>query len=259
MQLKILGTGSAGNCYILENNKEALIIELGLSFSKIKQALNFDLSKVVGALVTHEHGDHVGKNKEGLLGALNNGIEVYSGQGTFDVLNIKNHNCRNFKKGGYTEIGSFKVLPFKAIHCNNDGSECAEPINFIIEHDECGCVLFVTDSLYCGPRFTDYSIKFNNIIIEANYCEEIIKKNLEKGKLPVYLYNRILKSHMSLNTCKETLLANDLSQVQKIVLIHLSDSNSDEKKFKEVITNATGKIVHVANNNQTIEFNKNPF
>ena len=64
---------------------------------------------------------------------------------------------------------------------------------------------------------------------------------------------------MSLNTCKETLLANDLSQVQKIVLIHLSDSNSDEKKFKEVITNATGKIVHVANNNQTLEFNKNPF
>jgi len=64
---------------------------------------------------------------------------------------------------------------------------------------------------------------------------------------------------MSLNTCKETLLANDLSQVQKIVLIHLSDSNSDERKFKKVIEEATGKIVYVANNNQILEFNKNPF
>ncbi|MGV0964931.1 MBL fold metallo-hydrolase [Empedobacter falsenii] len=258
MQLKIIGTGSQGNCYILENEKEALIIELGLNFSKIKEALDFDLSKVVGAILTHEHIDHVGKEKNGLIGALNNGIEVYSGQGTFNVLNVKHHNCRNFDKKKFTNIGSFKVLPFKAIHYNNNGSECAEPFSFVIYHKDCGYALFITDSQYCAPKLIDY-FKFNNIIIEANFCNDIIESNLEKGKLPVYLYNRILKSHMSLNTCKETLLANDLSQVQKIVLIHLSDSNSDERKFKKVIEEATGKIVHVANNNQILEFNKNPF
>ena len=32
MRLKVLGSGSSGNCYILENDNEALIIEAGLPF-----------------------------------------------------------------------------------------------------------------------------------------------------------------------------------------------------------------------------------
>ena len=59
MKLNILGSDSrTGNCYILENDKEALVIECGVSFDKIKKALNFKLSKVCGCIVTHGHGDH---------------------------------------------------------------------------------------------------------------------------------------------------------------------------------------------------------
>ncbi|WP_313386930.1 MBL fold metallo-hydrolase [Chishuiella sp.] len=249
MQLKILGTGSSGNCYILENNKEALIIELGLSFSKIKQALDFNLDKVVGALVTHEHGDHAGAGGKGIKDALNNGINVYASAGTFRAFDIKHYNANIIQAKKSFQIGNFKILPFDVHHDVN------EPLGFLIDHEETGRVLFATDTTYIDYTFPN----LNNIIIEANYCEEIIKEKLGSSWQGEFLKNRILKSHMSLNTCKDTLLANDLSQVQKIVLIHLSDSNSDEKKFKEVITNATGKIVHVANNNQTIEFNKNPF
>ena len=245
MQLKILSTGSIGNCYILENEKEALIIELGLNFSKIKEALNFDLSKVVGAIISHCHGDHA----KGMKQALDNGIECYSSQGTFDSLNIKSHNAKIIKSKQAFQIGNFKILPFNVHHDVN------EPLGFLIDHEETGRVLFVTDTTYIDYTFPN----LNNIIIEANYCEDIIKEKLGSSWQSEFLKNRILKSHMSLNTCKETLLANDLSQVQKIVLIHLSDSNSDERKFKKVIEEATGKIVHVANNNQILEFNKNPF
>lgn len=245
MQLKILSTGSIGNCYILENEKEALIIELGLNFSKIKEALNFDLSKVVGAIISHCHLDHA----KGLKQALDNGIECYSSQGTFQSLNIQHHNAKIIKSKQAFKIGNFKILPFNVHH------DVAEPLGFLIDHEETGRVLFVTDTTYIDYTFPN----LNNIIIEANYCEEIIKEKLGSSWQGEFLKNRILKSHMSLNTCKETLLANDLSQVQKIVLIHLSDSNSDERKFKKVIEEATGKIVHVANNNQILEFNKNPF
>lgn len=245
MQLKILSTGSIGNCYILENEKEALIIELGLNFSKIKEALNFDLSKVVGAIVSHCHGDHA----KGMKQALDNGIECYSSQGTFQSLNINHHNAKIIKSKQAFQIGNFKILPFDVHHDVND------PLGFLIDHEETGRCLFVTDTTYIDYTFPN----LNNIIIEANYCEDIIKEKLGSTWQGEFLKNRILKSHMSLNTCKDTLLANDLSQVQKIVLIHLSDSNSDERKFKKVIEEATGKIVHVANNNQILEFNKNPF
>ncbi|MGV0854806.1 MBL fold metallo-hydrolase [Empedobacter brevis] len=245
MQLKIVGTGSSGNCYILENEKEALIIELGLNFSKIKEVLNFDLSKVVGAIISHCHGDHA----KGMKQVFDNGIECYSSQGTFQSLNINHHNAKIIKSKQAFQIGNFKILPFNVHH------DVAEPLGFLIDHEETGRCLFVTDTTYIDYTFPN----LNNIIIEANYCEDIIKEKLGSTWQGEFLKNRILKSHMSLNTCRDTLLANDISQVQKIVLIHLSDSNSDERKFKKVIEEATGKIVHVANNNQILEFNKNPF
>jgi phosphoribosyl 1,2-cyclic phosphodiesterase len=55
MRLKVLGTGSSGNCYILENNQESLIIEAGISFKEVKKELNFNFEKVKGLLVSHEH------------------------------------------------------------------------------------------------------------------------------------------------------------------------------------------------------------
>ena len=64
---------------------------------------------------------------------------------------------------------------------------------------------------------------------------------------------------MSYDTCKETLLANDLSIVNNIVLIHLSDNNSDAEMFRKGIEEATGKTTFVAKKELKIEFNKTPF
>ena len=60
MKLKVLGSNSLGNCYILENKDEALIIEAGIKFAKVKESLNYNISKIVGCLVSHEHNDHAG-------------------------------------------------------------------------------------------------------------------------------------------------------------------------------------------------------
>jgi ribonuclease BN (tRNA processing enzyme) len=64
---------------------------------------------------------------------------------------------------------------------------------------------------------------------------------------------------MSLDTCVNLLNANDLSKVNNIVLIHLSDSNSDEQAFKKRVSDETGKNVTVASNGMEINFNKTPF
>ena len=54
--LKIIGSSSSGNAYILDCGSEQLILELGVSWKEILKALNFDLSKVVGVCVSHSHG-----------------------------------------------------------------------------------------------------------------------------------------------------------------------------------------------------------
>ena len=133
--------------------------------------------------------------------------------------------------------------------------DAAEPLGFLIEHSDCGKVLFLTDTNYC-----EYTFKgLNNIIIEANFSKEIIDRKFGSESGMEFLRNRILKSHFSLENCKDMLSANDLTQVNNIVLIHLSDSNSDEKQFHKEVSELTGKNVTVANNGMKINFNKTPF
>jgi phosphoribosyl 1,2-cyclic phosphodiesterase len=245
MELKVIGTGSKGNCYILENDKEALIIECGVNVQAIKQALNFNSSKVVGCIVSHEHMDHA----KSINDLIKSGINVYSSNGTFKALQIKNHRAIPMHNKIVLAIGNFKVMPFDVQH------DALEPFGFIIKHKECGNVLFLTDTFYCAYTFNN----INNILIEANYSKKIIDAKVNAGASPEFLRNRILKSHMSLENCLTTLSANDLSKVNNIVLIHLSDSNSNEIEFKSSVENATGKSVTVANNGTSINFNKTPF
>ena len=55
MKLKVLATGSNGNCYLLKSEKETLILDCGIPIKEIKRGLNFYLRRVSGVVVTHSH------------------------------------------------------------------------------------------------------------------------------------------------------------------------------------------------------------
>lgn len=251
MELKILGSSSKGNCYLLDNGTECLMIECGVPFKDVQKAVNFDVSRICGVLVSHEHGDHA-KHVQKCIKAR---IPVYGSQGTLEVLNfnptmdVPNLVCR---MDGLTihQIGKFRVQPFATEH------DAAEPFGFLIYHPECGKVLFATDTYYLRYTFDG----LNNILLECNYRQDILDSNVESGKVHPAMRTRTMKSHCSFDTCREILLANDLSKVNNIVLIHLSDGNSNEREFKQGILEATGKTIHIARSGMTIKnFNVSPF
>lgn len=244
MRLHIINSNSDGNCYLFtDNNGETLIVECGVRFERIKQALNFDLSKVVGCLVTHEHGDHC----KGVKDAVKSGIDIYATAGTIKGIKCIHHRFNAVKKGGIYKLGPFDVIAFDTHHDVN------EPCGFLIKHPEMGTTLFLTDTIYCNYQFPG----LNNILIEANYSQDIIDEKLAGNR---FLRNRVIQSHMSVETCLETLQANDLRAVNNIVLIHLSDRNSDAKVFKQRIEDATLKTVTIATAGLTIDnFNLTPF
>ncbi len=243
MKLRVINSGSKGNAYILDAGDEALLIECGVRFSDIKGAFNFDFTKLLGCIVTHEHGDHA----KSVSDLMSFGIDVHATKGTHTALkSIGHHRAKTFEYKEFFRLGSFRIMSFDVLH------DAAEPCGFLIYHPECGNLLFITDLIFCKYTFPD----LNNIIIEANYADEIAKRKLNDME---FLRNRIIKNHMSLDTCISTLQANDLSKVNNIVLIHLSDSNSDELMFKDRVKEATGKTVTVADAGITIDFNKTPF
>lgn len=246
MTLTILGSSSSGNCYLLESKKDILILEAGVNLKEIKKAVK-DWPKIIGCLVTHEHKDH----SKSILGLMRYGINVYASAGTFKALKIvKNvHRAKKMQVRINYKIGSFTIFPFNIEH------DAVQPFGFLIDHKESGRIVFITDTHYCKYCFP----KLNNIIIECNYSHEILEKNIEAGRVPDIVRTRLLKNHMSLDTCKGFLKANDLSRVQNIVLCHLSDGNSNARQFKKEVKELTKKNVFVASKGLKIEFNKEPF
>ncbi len=240
MKLKIVGSGSKGNAYIVYNDKEALLIEAGVNFKAVKTALDFDISKVAGCLITHCHNDHA----QFAWDILKSGINVYCLKETAEIKNLKGHRVEYLLNGITYHIGNFKVIAMPVRH----DVPC---VCFLIEHPETGRFCFVTDTFFCEYVFPG----MNNVIVEANYGEGIIDSKND----PAFLRDRILQSHMSIETCEEFLQANDLSAVNNIVLIHLSDRNSHALDFKNKISKQTGCNVHIADNGMEIPFGKTPF
>lgn len=246
MQLTIINSNSTGNAYLLSSDKEALLIECGVNWEKIKQAIGYQISKIVACVVSHEHKDHC-KSVGLVLGA---GINVWATAATHIAMGTdKHHRAKAVSPGYEFKLGSFTIKAFEVKH------DAADPVGYLISHPECGTVLFLTDSYYCEYNFEG----LNNVIIEANYCQAILDKRVADGMNPKFLRDRVITSHMSLSTCKQTLQAYDLSQVNNIVLIHLSDGNSDAVRFKREVEEVTGKTVHVADAGMKISFNKQPF
>lgn len=247
MRLIVLGSSSKGNCYLLDDGKQCLMIECGVAFSEVKQALDFDISRVVGCLVSHEHGDHAKYASKCLVSR----IPLYMSDGTRKALGLpENGLVHGMAELASQSIGGFVVRPFATQH------DAAQPFGFLIHHPDCGLVLFATDTYYL--RYTFAGI--NNILIECNYRSDILSDNVKAGKIPSALSSRTVRSHMEYDTCRVALLANDLSAVNNIVLIHLSDANSDAAAFVAGIREATGKTVTAAKRGLVIEnFNKTPF
>src|SRR5438477_12905658 len=61
MHVTVLGSGSAGNCTLVETDSTTILVDAGLSSRQITQrlaALGRDPGKIAGILLTHEHSDH---------------------------------------------------------------------------------------------------------------------------------------------------------------------------------------------------------
>ncbi|PLX71840.1 MAG: MBL fold metallo-hydrolase [Denitrovibrio sp.] len=220
-------SGSKGNMYCVTDGKTKLLLEAGVSINNVKKNLGYKLSDFDGCLITHEHKDHSFAAKD----LLKMGVDVYMSVGTAEALGLpNNHRLHKIQPLKSFTIGTFKIMPFYIEH------DCKEPVGYLIHSTHDGQqLLFVTDTHYLRYTFKNLSI----IAIECNYSEDLI------DYLDPTRRERLLQTHMSLQTLKKMLDANDLSKVRAIHLLHLSNDNSDEQRFLNEIMNQTAIPTYV--------------
>jgi phosphoribosyl 1,2-cyclic phosphodiesterase len=241
MELKVLGSSSSGNCYILDNGNEALIIEAGIRFLDVKKALDFQIKKVVGCLITHQHNDHAKYIKN----MADSGFYVLALPEVLTAKDVSGSRVKALEFGKGYKFGNFKVAPFSACH----DVPC---VGYLIDHPETGRIMFLTDSCMCEYVFPG----LNHVMIECNYSDRKLIESINAGHTLPSQRNRLLTSHMELETCKEILRANDLSNVSNVILLHLSENNGDEPVFTSEIQKVTGKVVYVAKPGLTIRLER---
>lgn len=233
MDIKVLASGSSGNCYLVSDGVTPLLLECGISIKQIRRGLGFGLTNVEACLVSHEHQDHA----KAVADVLRAGVEVYTSPGTIDALGLTGHRLREVKAKDTFQIGTWTIRAFETQH------DAQEPLGFLL-HSRASNerLLYATDTYYIRYRFPGLT----HIMVECNYAKDILYRNVENGSVPGVLKNRLLTSHFSLENVKEFLKANDLSKVQEIWLLHLSDGNSDEERFKQEVMQLTGKPTYIA-------------
>ena len=205
MFVRCIGTGSQqGNCYALyDNDGKILLLDLGLARKEILKGIDFNVSDVVGAVVSHGHGDHAKAVKD----FENMGIPV------FKPYEIKTNTQNKW-------LGSFQVTTFDLPH---NGTENR---GFFIRTLENERIMYLTDFEYCRYRFTEQ--KVNHILIECNYQQELVSRDLAN-------YEHKIRGHCSLETCKSFIAANKTNALRTVILCHMgAETTIAEECLSEV-------------------------
>lgn len=233
--------------YLLQGERESLLIEAGLSFSNVVKDNDVEISSILGCIITHEHGDHCKHATD----VAKHGIPLYASQGTLENLKLKGYEEKYVVLVNTPfSIGDFEILAFRTLH------DATEPFGFLIRHPECGTILFATDTYYLPYKF----VEINHILIECNYCRHILDSNYTASIIPRVRHSRTIESHLELGSLCEILSGFDLSKVWNVVLLHLSDQNSDEEEIQERISGVVGlRPIAIARKGVRLRLTKDPF
>ena len=231
IDIRVLASGSTGNCYLLDDGESPLLIEAGIRFPLIQQGVGFTIARLAGCLVSHSHADHCKAVKD----LAHRGVDVYLSKETMATLGVFGHCYHVVEPRKLYRIGRWQVLPFETEH-DAEGS-----LGFVIEHGT-EKIVYLTDTCYSRYTFTGMT----KLLIEANFDPEILRENVASGEVDRSLKRRVYGNHLSIDRVLDFLRANDLSKLQEVVLIHLSDSNSDAEEFKHRVAEVVGVPVFVA-------------
>jgi len=246
MTLDVVATGSSGNCYILTAGHDKLMLDCGVRYKDIQIALGFNTKSVTGCLVTHEHNDHT----KALKDVLRAGIDCYMTSGTAEVKNASGHRVHTVKEAKTFDVGPFTIYPFKTEH------DAVDPVGYLISYRPTGeKLLYATDTFYLRYAFKGV----HYILIECNYCRGIAHTRFVNGEIVKALYDRLMTSHFSLDNLKDFLAASDLTVTRHIVLLHMSEDNSDERRMVREVRSLTNIPTTAAVGGLRLELNLHPF
>jgi len=212
-----LASGSKGNALYLGWKNTKLLIDMGISYrsAKLRLAkLGVDIASIDGALISHEHSDHVA------------GLEVLTKRENTKVLANKDtaeaiaeqmeihSEFRIFSTGEQFDFGDLKILPFSVQH------DTVDPVMFRIEMGE--IVLGICTDLGIATSLVKEHLKGCHVLyLEANHEPSMV----HACSRPVRYKQRVLgkQGHLSNDACLSLLQELIHDDLHHVYFGHLSE------------------------------------
>ena len=215
--LYVLGSGSRGNCFAVEADGRALLIDAGFSAREIERRAGnagLDLAMVAGIALTHEHGDHAcGASR--LARRLR--VPVLTAPGTWARLGISSGDAEHRSLGlcAELELGPFHIAACATSH------DAAEPLAIVVRGSD-GTSIGVAYDFGRPTTALRYLLRgVHAIVLEANHDEF----QLRTSDYPPVVQRRIAGStgHLSNRAAAELLAELHHPGLGAVVLAHLSE------------------------------------
>lgn len=220
MRIVTFASGSTGNCTLISDGGEHILVDAGISMKRIREALatlSLTPDDISGVFITHEHRDHTS--------ALQTMVKRTDIR-VFAPRTVANHLAwtvdgiervlSQIPKNEAFALGKLKINAFDTSH--DTPESVGYRISGTAEIGYCTDTGCVTEEMLCALRGVDAAV------IESNHDEQMLRY----GNYPAMLKRRVLsnKGHLSNDRCGDLAVSLCESGTNKFVLAHLSRENN---------------------------------
>ena len=217
MRISALASGSSGNCFYVENEKTAVLIDVGISCKQVVKRIekvNGDLKKIKAIFITHEHTDHI---KGAGLFARKFNVPIYATKRTIKNSFLVGHEKANEIRNNETiNLGEMKIEAFSKMH------DASDPVSYNIWNGK--KISIITDIGKVCKNVIENVADSDFLCFEANHDLGM----LETGPYPAHIKQRIKGDygHLSNFHSGVCVLEHATPKLKHVVLAHLSKVNN---------------------------------
>jgi phosphoribosyl 1,2-cyclic phosphodiesterase len=216
--LTVLGSGSGGNCALVETTNTRVLIDAGFSARQICHRLEsagVQPDSLNAILLTHEHGDHT----TGLeVFCRKHAVPIFCTRLTAEQLRRahigENASWQLFEAGSTFRIQDVEVESFYVPH------DAVDPVAFVLRAGD-GAVGFLTDLGHATKAARERIRNVNALVVETNHDEKLLQLDMKR---PWSVKQRILSRHGHLSNRAAAQLVADIAgdALRTVILGHLS-------------------------------------
>ena len=214
-----LFSSSKGNSIYIGSKNEGILIDDGVSFSRLKNAMELNglsVDSIKAVFVTHEHSDHI----KGLA-VLTKKIKapVFARGLTLEYL-LKSGAV----SGEYYEVTDGEEVCGMSVECFSTPHDARESCGYKVTFPDGKSAAVCTDLGHVTEEIEKALLGTSCVLLEANYDVEMLRN----GSYPYYLKMRIFSGNGHLSNIDSGKFAAELvkSGTEKIILGHLSQENN---------------------------------